>query len=209
MTTEDTIKTAIPTTSGFRNFALCTLTFAFTTRPPHKTPILPNLPAYKAAYSYVPIRHYICRESSTNHLLFMQNKPNFQDAQMNLSSILTKNYENESVWTLGENKPNSNPIKAGPERIYTELRRSSRMGQFQNPAKPSKKRKEKSLRNFFRVSVDGNDFQGCFLPGIYITLILNRCSGSLHKPLKLSKFELFSRTGKQCQEPWSCAKNIL
>ncbi len=29
---------------------------------------------------------------------------------MNVSSILTTNYENKSNWTLGENKPNSNPI---------------------------------------------------------------------------------------------------
>jgi len=43
--------------------------------------------------------------------LFMQNKPNFQNAQMNLSSILTTDYENKFNWTLGENKPNSNPIK--------------------------------------------------------------------------------------------------
>jgi len=71
---------------------------------------------------YVPIRHlatgvcqlfsalYICREPSTNQLLFMQNKPNLLDAQMNVSSILTTDYENKSNWTLGENKPNSNPI---------------------------------------------------------------------------------------------------
>jgi len=42
----------------------------------------------------------------------MQNKPNLLDAQMNVSSILTTDYENKSNWTLGENKPNSNPIKA-------------------------------------------------------------------------------------------------
>jgi len=36
----------------------------------------------------------------------MQNKPNFQDTQMNVSSILTMTYENKSNWTLGENKPN-------------------------------------------------------------------------------------------------------
>jgi len=46
----------------------------------------------------------------------MQNKPNFLDAQMNVSPYNTTYYENISNWTLGENKPNSNPIKACPER---------------------------------------------------------------------------------------------
>ena len=41
----------------------------------------------------------------------MQNKPNLPDTQMNVSSILTTDYENKSNWTLGQNKPNSNPIK--------------------------------------------------------------------------------------------------
>ena len=39
----------------------------------------------------------------------MQNKPNFQNAQVNLSIFSTKAYENKHNWTLGENKPNSNP----------------------------------------------------------------------------------------------------
>jgi len=88
------------------------------------------LPAYKAAVIYVPISHlssacpvrvsftlmgssqlYICREPSTNQLLFMQNKPNLPDTQMNANSLATMNYENIANWTLGQNKPNSNPIK--------------------------------------------------------------------------------------------------
>ena len=57
-------------------------------------------------------RHlYICRERSTNQLLFMQNKPNLLDAQMNVSIFLQRAYENNSNWTFGQNKPNSNPIK--------------------------------------------------------------------------------------------------
>jgi len=43
--------------------------------------------------------------------LFMQNKPNLLNALMNATSFYTVNYENKSNWTLGENKPNSNPIK--------------------------------------------------------------------------------------------------
>ncbi len=54
---------------------------------------------------------YICREPSTNQLLFMQNKPNFQDTQMNVNLYITRYYENIANRTLGQNKPNSNPIK--------------------------------------------------------------------------------------------------
>jgi hypothetical protein len=41
----------------------------------------------------------------------MQNKPNLLDAQMNISAFSQMTYENKSDWTLGENKPNSNPIQ--------------------------------------------------------------------------------------------------
>jgi len=30
---------------------------------------------------------------------------------MNVNSLITMDYENKSDWTLGQNKPNSNPIK--------------------------------------------------------------------------------------------------
>ena len=42
----------------------------------------------------------------------MQNKPNFQDTQMNVSPNMTKDYEKISNPTLGENKPNSKPIQS-------------------------------------------------------------------------------------------------
>ena len=43
--------------------------------------------------------------------MIMQNKPNFQNTQMNLNFYLTNAYEDKPNWTLGQNKPNSNPIK--------------------------------------------------------------------------------------------------
>ncbi len=43
---------------------------------------------------------------------FMQNKPNFQKSQMNANLYNTTDYERKRDWTLGENKPNTNPIKA-------------------------------------------------------------------------------------------------
>ena len=41
----------------------------------------------------------------------MQNKANFLESQMNVTSLITVAYENKSDWTLGENKPKTNPIK--------------------------------------------------------------------------------------------------
>jgi hypothetical protein len=62
--------------------------------------------------------HYICRLSTTNVVCalqinsFMQNKANFQDAQMNVNNALTKAYENKTLGERGKNKANSKPNKA-------------------------------------------------------------------------------------------------
>ncbi len=42
----------------------------------------------------------------------MQNEPNFGKAQMNVNNVLTADYENKPNWTLGQNEPKTNPIKA-------------------------------------------------------------------------------------------------
>jgi len=42
----------------------------------------------------------------------MQNKPNLLNAQMNVTSLITVDYENIANCKLCENKPNSKPIKA-------------------------------------------------------------------------------------------------
>jgi hypothetical protein len=39
----------------------------------------------------------------------MQNEPNFPNDQMNVNKVLTKDYVNNSHWTLGENEPKTNP----------------------------------------------------------------------------------------------------
>jgi len=49
---------------------------------------------------------YNCRESSTNRRYFLQNKANLPDDQMSASSFSTKDYENQPIRRLGENKPN-------------------------------------------------------------------------------------------------------
>ena len=54
---------------------------------------------------------YNCRESSTNQLLFMQNKPNSPNVQIYINIYDTKDYENFIPLAGQKNKPNSNPIK--------------------------------------------------------------------------------------------------
>ncbi len=46
----------------------------------------------------------------------MQNKPNFRKAKMSVNPYITTDYENIANWTLGENKPNSNPNKPNLKR---------------------------------------------------------------------------------------------
>ncbi len=54
---------------------------------------------------------YICRELSTNQLLFMQNKPNFQKAKMNITPYNIWDYENKWQRTLSENKPKQTQLQ--------------------------------------------------------------------------------------------------
>ncbi len=74
-----------------------------------ENPSLAHFRHFSSLFTLSPL--YICRESSTNQLLFMQNKPNFRKAQMNVSSLITTDYENKWQQRVRKNKPNSNPIK--------------------------------------------------------------------------------------------------
>jgi len=40
----------------------------------------------------------------------MQNKANFKKSQMDVKLNISRDYEKKSKWTLGENKPKTNPI---------------------------------------------------------------------------------------------------
>jgi hypothetical protein len=50
----------------------------------------------------------------------MQNKANFQKSQVNVTSLITVDYENISDWTLGENKAKTKPIKANTKPIQSQ-----------------------------------------------------------------------------------------
>ena len=51
----------------------------------------------------------------------MQNKPNFRKAKMDVNIYYTEIYENISDWTIGQNKPNSNPIKPNLRRARMNI----------------------------------------------------------------------------------------
>ena len=52
----------------------------------------------------------------------MQNKPNSRKSQMNVSIYLQTAYENKSNWTIGESKPNSNPIQTQFKKSQNECK---------------------------------------------------------------------------------------
>jgi len=49
--------------------------------------------------------------------LFLQNEPNFPDALMNVTNLLTTNYEQLTMNYVQKNKPNTNPIKPNTKPI--------------------------------------------------------------------------------------------
>ena len=53
--------------------------------------------------------------------LFMQNKPNLLNAQMNVTSAITMNYEQLTMNYANKNKPNSKPIKANTKPKQTQF----------------------------------------------------------------------------------------
>jgi hypothetical protein len=40
---------------------------------------------------------------------------------MNVNSLITIDYENKSEWTIGQNKPNSNPIKPNCQKAKMNI----------------------------------------------------------------------------------------
>ena len=55
----------------------------------------------------------------------MQNKPNFRKSQMNVNPYNTTDYERKRDWTLGESKPNSNPISSKAKMNLKSLAKKS------------------------------------------------------------------------------------
>jgi len=117
MATEATIKTAIPTTSGFRNFAFYILIFAFS--------LLPSpFSLFTYPFSLLSWHLYNCRGFFTNHPFLCKTNPILSAVgglQMNVTSISTKDYRKKDDFAVRKNKPNSNPIFLLPKSARLPL----------------------------------------------------------------------------------------
>jgi len=79
----------------------------------------------------------------------MQNKPNLLDAQMNVNSILTKDYERNDIFAVPENKANSNPIKANTEPIKPKT------NPIQTQNKPNQTQFQRRKKMLLRLTING------------------------------------------------------
>jgi len=75
----------------------------------------------RAAHPFDEIPLYICRERSTNQLLFMQNKPNVKYAQINLNSYMKSIYEKLDTWLSGKNKPKQSQNKPNLRKAKMDI----------------------------------------------------------------------------------------
>jgi len=121
MENEATAKTPIPTRSGFSNFALCTLIFAFSTylschefiatEPPFLSmDYFSVFSAFSVAISLVP-------SCLSGYKSIMQNKPNVKMGKMTISPVTTKSYLKEQQTVNHEHyskQTQSNPIPPTP-----------------------------------------------------------------------------------------------
>ena len=61
--------------------------------------------SYTKTISVIRVISGCCKMFNQIHL-FMQNKPNFRKPKMNITSLITKAYENQTLGMRGKNKPN-------------------------------------------------------------------------------------------------------
>ncbi len=81
--------------------------------PSIKNPTLVHFRHFSSLFTNLP---FTTVEKALQIDPFLTNKANFRKSQMNVTSFITKHYENKRDWTLGENKPNSKPIKPNFKR---------------------------------------------------------------------------------------------
>jgi len=100
--------------------------------------------------------------------LFMQNKPNLLNVQMNVNKVLTKNYENKTLGRRGKNKANQSQYKPNQSQYNAN---QSQYKPKTNPIKPNFKGKKSSW--------SGNDKRRLTAVLIRPTMLPNRFGNGL------------------------------
>jgi len=80
-----------------------------------KNPTLAHFRHLSSLFTNLPL--YICREPSTNPPLFLQNKPNLLNAQINVSAVMTIGCDN----TRPSSPPKQTQFKANQTQFQTKL----------------------------------------------------------------------------------------
>ena len=70
-------------------------------------------------------------ERSLQIRLFMQNEPNFRKSQMNVTDLLTRDYDKMDTWSIEKNEPKTNPNEPKTNPIQSQFKANS------NPNKPN------------------------------------------------------------------------
>jgi hypothetical protein len=80
---------------------------------PQPIKLNPTIPATHAAHpNNLPILPSTYVEGPLQIRPFMQNKPNFLDALMNVSTIITKDYDNKIAYRPRKNRPNQTQFES-------------------------------------------------------------------------------------------------
>ena len=78
----------------------------------NKLPILPTNHQTVKPHTFLPVlRIFTTVKRALQINSFYAKQSQFPKSQMNVTPYNTTAYENKSNWKLGENKPNTNPIK--------------------------------------------------------------------------------------------------
>jgi len=102
----------------------------------HKHRVSSYLLAYKVPDNWQPATvFYICRVSSAQKELIMQNKPNLLNAQILVNCVLTMDYVNIRLRSRRQNKPNSKPIQSQSKPISNPNKPNFKPNQTQNEPK--------------------------------------------------------------------------
>ncbi len=74
------------------------------------------------AFSLTSYGKHSTKDNVRKNKLFLQNEPKFQKVKLNVNKVLTRDYENKANWTLDENEPKTNPIKANSKPIKAKTK---------------------------------------------------------------------------------------